>query len=297
MTLNAKLRQMTVYNKNLIFDLGAHEGEDTQYYLSRGFNVVAVEANPALAMKLREKFYQKISEDRLVIVEAAISDAETDYVTFYENKSSSVWGTVVKSFDDRNHSLGTSSKEIQVPTIKMKQLFQNYGVPYYIKIDIEGMDLHALKQMADEKYKPKYISIESEKVHFSKLVQEFEVLEALGYSSFQLVQQATVYKQKIPQNSHEGLRIEYKFQRGSSGMFGSDLPGIWLSKQNALQRYRIVFSLYKLIGDASLLRRIPFMNFCLRGAQRVIGIGLPGWYDTHATLEPKHETHLESNRT
>jgi len=284
---------MINYSKNLIFDLGAHKGEDTQYYLSRGFNVVAVEANPMLTKKLHETFQQQIAENRLVIVEAAISDAETDYVTFYDNETSSVWGTVVKNFNDRNHSMGATSREIQVPTIKMKELFQKYGVPYYIKIDIEGMDLYALKQMTNEKYKPKYISIESEKVNFSKLVEEFEILESLGYRKFKIVQQATVHKQKIPQDSIESAQTEYKFQRGSSGMFGSDLPGIWLSKQNALQRYRIVFLLYKLIGDTSIIRRVPFLSFCLRGAQRVLGIGLPGWYDTHAELETENETTVE----
>jgi hypothetical protein len=33
---------------NLIFDMGLHKGEDTDFYLRKGFDVVAFEANPFL---------------------------------------------------------------------------------------------------------------------------------------------------------------------------------------------------------------------------------------------------------
>jgi hypothetical protein len=36
----------------LVFDLGAHLGADTSYYLARGFRVLALEANPDLARRL-----------------------------------------------------------------------------------------------------------------------------------------------------------------------------------------------------------------------------------------------------
>jgi hypothetical protein len=34
---------------DLIFDLGMHNAADTKFYLDKGFRVVALEANPALA--------------------------------------------------------------------------------------------------------------------------------------------------------------------------------------------------------------------------------------------------------
>lgn len=39
---------------DLIFDLGMHHGHDSEYYLKKGFRVVAVEANPLLARKASE---------------------------------------------------------------------------------------------------------------------------------------------------------------------------------------------------------------------------------------------------
>jgi len=38
----------------LIYDVGAQLGEDTDFYLRKGFKVVAIEANPPLAEGLRE---------------------------------------------------------------------------------------------------------------------------------------------------------------------------------------------------------------------------------------------------
>ena len=38
---------------DLIYDVGFHHGEDTAYYLKKGFRVVAFEAHPRLAEKGR----------------------------------------------------------------------------------------------------------------------------------------------------------------------------------------------------------------------------------------------------
>ena len=38
--------------KGLIFDIGMNNGNDTDFYLAKGFHVVAVEANPFLALQL-----------------------------------------------------------------------------------------------------------------------------------------------------------------------------------------------------------------------------------------------------
>jgi hypothetical protein len=43
---------MTAVLKNLIYDVGMNDGNDTAYYLSRGFRVVAIEANPVLVEQL-----------------------------------------------------------------------------------------------------------------------------------------------------------------------------------------------------------------------------------------------------
>ena len=50
---------MTRYasRSRLILDLGMNNGDDTAYYLTRGFRVVALDANPALCEGARKRFH------------------------------------------------------------------------------------------------------------------------------------------------------------------------------------------------------------------------------------------------
>ena len=97
---------------DLVFDVGLHKGEDTEFYLEKGFRVVAFEADPDLAAHCRERFAAQLREGRLVIVEGAIVattpgiDAPRT-VTFYKNLDKSVWGTTQAAWADRNARLGT----------------------------------------------------------------------------------------------------------------------------------------------------------------------------------------------
>lgn len=278
------------YDPKLIYDLGLHMGEDTEYYLKRGFRVVAVEADKELVRKNQRKFKEYIKDGSLVIVYGAISDTLEDSIVFYKNPTVSVWGTVVESWAKRNAKLGADSIEVNVGVVRLNSLFEKYGIPYYLKIDIEGMDLIALKSLFQCPVKPKYVSLESEKVNFKKLVEEFEVLKDLGYDSFALVEQSTISRQKIPQNSTEGRIIEFKFKPGSSGLFGSDLGNFSLSKNQAIDCYLDIFKLYRVFGDDSIFTKIKFFRILKSILEKLIRKPLPGWYDTHAKLKNRTES-------
>lgn len=269
---------------NLIFDLGLHKGEDTDYYLKRGFRVVSVEADIDLVKLNQARFSEYLTNGKLNIIYGAISDTEESQITFYKNTKVSIWGTTVKSWALRNSSLGADSIEVTVSVVRLSDLFKEYGIPYYLKIDIEGMDLVALKTLLNFETRPKYISIESEKVEFSKLVEEFDVFEALGYNEFSLVQQSGLHKLKVPIGSTEGELIDYSFERGSSGLFGTDLQTEWVDREQAIRRYKAIFREYKLFGDNSIFK-LKFLRILRRIIQRVIRRPLPGWYDTHARIK------------
>jgi len=40
---------------DLIYDVGVHQGEDTDFYLKKGFRVVGIEANAALCKSVGER--------------------------------------------------------------------------------------------------------------------------------------------------------------------------------------------------------------------------------------------------
>jgi 16S rRNA A1518/A1519 N6-dimethyltransferase RsmA/KsgA/DIM1 with predicted DNA glycosylase/AP lyase activity len=52
------------FHEDLVFDIGAHRGEDTEYYLRRGFRVVSVECEPDNVAALRTRFSREITDGR-----------------------------------------------------------------------------------------------------------------------------------------------------------------------------------------------------------------------------------------
>ena len=59
---------------SIIFDIGMHRGEDTDFYLKKGFTVVGVEANPALVQECRKRFQSQIENGQLHIIDKAIAE-------------------------------------------------------------------------------------------------------------------------------------------------------------------------------------------------------------------------------
>ena len=268
---------------NLIFDVGMHKGEDTDFYIKKGFDVIGFEANPELIKYLKIKFEKEIKNKKLIIIEGAIVDKNfEDKVIFYKNKKNTVWGTIIKDWADRNAFDNAESEAIEVNSINFKECLAKYGVPYYMKIDIEGMDLFCCETLLQFDKKPKFISIESDKLDYDRLCSEIKLLEKLGYDKFKIIQQDGISKQKEKLPSREGKYLNYKFLEGSSGLFGNDLPGKWLSSYEAENKYQKIFNYYKIFGDNSFLRKFLLTKILLKIFRKITGIPTPGWYDTHA---------------
>lgn len=68
--------------QDLIFDIGLHRGQDTRFYLDKGFRVVALDANPGLCAAARQSFAAELALGQLHIVEAAFHARAGESVTF-----------------------------------------------------------------------------------------------------------------------------------------------------------------------------------------------------------------------
>ncbi len=278
----------TTKRDELIYDVGMHKGEDTDYYLKKGFRVIAFEADPKLAAYCREKFEKEIQNKQLKIIEGAIVDFSGnkkpgDTIHFFQNKGNTVWGTVLKKWAKRNEGFGTKSELITVKTINFSDYLEKYGIPHYLKIDIEGMDTVCLKALLGFQEKPDYISIESERISFQKLKGEFCLFKKLGYDKFQAINQMTVTKQKEPTNSTEGYYyINHSFTFGSTGLFGTDLHHKWKNKRQILNQYRYIFLGYNLFSEYGKLNKSRFKQPLLKIANLLSPTPVPSWYDTHA---------------
>ena len=266
---------------DLIYDVGAHRGEDAEFYLLKGFRVVAIEAVPALCDDIRTRLRSYLASGQLILINATITD-RAGPVTFFVNRTVSVFGTVCENWAKRNELFGAPSDKVSVSGLPFNDLVAQYGIPYYLKIDIEGSDILCLRALQSFTSRPKYVSIESATIRWVDAIEEFSVLRGLGYSRFKLIQQREVPKQRCPNPPAEGRYVDHRFEKGSSGLFGSELPGEWMSEREALRFYRYRFIRYRLVGGESPLWRWKYGQYIYSEyATRLLRLG---WYDTHAAI-------------
>jgi FkbM family methyltransferase len=124
---------------DLVFDIGAHVGNHVRALAAMGCRVVALEPQPDCARLLRGFF---ADPPRVVIVEAgagasrgraslAISD-RTPTVT----SIASAWRD--RRAQDPDFSGVRWNRRLEIATTTLDLLIEEYGVPAFVKIDVEG---------------------------------------------------------------------------------------------------------------------------------------------------------------
>jgi FkbM family methyltransferase len=279
-------------HSDLIYDVGFHHGEDTAFYLEKGFRVVAFEAHPLLAEKGRVLFADAARDGRFTMVEGAIIGA-ADWtagkreVPFYVNDDMTAVGSTDQSWTDRFAKRGATTRRVSVAAVDFVDCLRTLGVPHYMKIDIEGSDRFCLESLRHVAERPDFLSWELERIDISRAHSELDLLVSLGYDAFHIVQQSHVPRQKVPSPSREGSDCERRLQLDSSGLLGADLPADgWMDRVTTAATYHRNFALVRTCGDRSLLGRIPGMRRVLWSIETCTGLPLVGWTDTHARLAP-----------
>jgi FkbM family methyltransferase len=285
-------------DRSLVYDVGAHRGEDTEFYLQKGFRVIAIEANPNFCSEISERFSSYVETGKLIVLNVAVANASGP-IDFYIDNVVSVWGTTNLEWVRRNSRLGAGHvTKMSVRAERLADIMNEYGVPHYCKIDIEGNDFAALESLANVEEPPSFVSIESEKLNWNDLVEELKTFRQLGYKRYKIIDQTLVPLQKCPAPPREGAYVDFQFEGGSSGLFGDELPGDWMDFFDAIEAYKGIFRGYALHGDNGLFRgtTTPFhllgkIQQMLAGVRGQKGYKNPadifppaGWYDTHARL-------------
>lgn len=196
---------------NLVFDIGMFDAADTEYYLRTGARVIAVEANPALVTTASARLARDIDSGRLTLVHGAISDNGAPVkltLCGQDLGSSSIYADRLVG----RRPMG----EVEVPGIRMSDLFNRYGVPDYLKVDIEGSDHICVKALSTQ-MRPKYLSFEVGQ-------DDAELIghaAACGYRGFKVINQVNFQ----PLQHQRALlpRLVQKVRR----MVGGDPKRIW----------------------------------------------------------------------
>jgi FkbM family methyltransferase len=269
-----------ILDGQFIFDIGMHKGEDTAFYLSRGFNVVGVEANPQLVELLTNRFADEIKSGQLVIIPKAIAKV-AGKITFYINDSQSVWGSIDTEFVERNNLVGTRSRPVTVTTVTMAQIMQTFPEPHYVKIDIEGVDFVCLTSLLATEMRPAFVSIESSVTSpKGNWRDELKLLADNGYAQFKFIDQSKLSDLNGQTLQNEGSPIQYQYEQDSSGPFGDDTPGEWPTYEMA---YELAKKLNWQFKAYSRFSNTP--SIFVKAARMFKGIGKndpQSWYDLHA---------------
>ncbi len=215
----------------LVYDIGMHNGDDTDYYLKKGAKVIAIDADPDLCSLAKSRFAVEIAEGLLEIVNCAVSDQEGE-VDFFINEKTSVRSSLYV----RNRE---GHRKIRVSCRRLSGIFHEFGKPDFAKIDVEHYDHVILRELRISDCVPQHFSVEA---------HNFDVIRELlrtNHSKFRLVRGNTVARRfaKHQITSSSGL-ISHSFPNHSSGPFGEDLPEPWISAEAMVASWLVRGSLY-----------------------------------------------------
>src|SRR5512137_2825042 len=133
----------------LCFDIGAHLGSRSRAFLDLGARVIAVEPQPQCAAYLRKRWG---GERRFTLIPKAIG-AQPGIAALHINRMNPTISTLAPDSWRRAMAAAAAQREdwdhrVEVEVITLNLLIEEYGLPDFCKIDVEGFEEQALAGMS-----------------------------------------------------------------------------------------------------------------------------------------------------
>lgn len=208
----------------VIYDLGANNGDDTEYYLLKADRVVAVEANPDLCNLMRKRFAAEITDGRLEVLNCVITAAHEGPVDFWLHETNHELSTAEKPGPDAIRDFTRRT----LPGMPIARIVDDYGVPWYLKIDIQGSEKAILSAYLAH-FQPKFVSVEFTDPQLP------DMLVGYGYASFAIVDAGEIAGPVTIWNWQRRESSEHSFSARSTGPYGFDLRRKWMSVSDFLE--------------------------------------------------------------
>jgi len=132
---------------SLAFDIGANLGNRTEIFLELGARVIAVEPVPSTAQALSG---WQGNDPRFTLVQKAVGAVESSATMYVSNLSilSSMTPDWVEACKEQPHLRDASWSTITVDVTTLDRLIDQYGVPAFTKIDVEGFEVEVLQGLS-----------------------------------------------------------------------------------------------------------------------------------------------------
>jgi FkbM family methyltransferase len=133
----------------LIFDIGANGGNKAIIFSALASKVISVEHSPTAVHILKERFEHR---SNVVVVQSGVGE-EMGSHKFYMFGDVDAYNTFSPKWKDRLSTSDTTdtrprkdvTKTMEIPIVTLDELIRQYGIPAYIKIDVEGYKLNVIK--------------------------------------------------------------------------------------------------------------------------------------------------------
>lgn len=167
---------------DLVFDVGACQGEKSQRFLDAGAGkVVCFEPNPGnLEGFLKPELG---SNPRVVIEPCALGSEETTH-EFFPSPHGIGLGTCFRDWTVNSPIASRGDKwhpPIEVTMSTLDKMIEKHGLPQFCKIDVEGFELQVLSGLH---YKIPYLCFECIGSHWERHLKCIDHLLSLGYDGF-----------------------------------------------------------------------------------------------------------------
>ena len=170
---------ININKMNLIFDIGANSGNTVAHFITVANKVICFEPNPTLVNHLKNRF----TNNSIIIDKRGVSSKNGTQTFKIANEDtistlSEDWVTNSRFTGDYNWD-----NHIEIETVTLDSIIEEYGIPDYIKIDVEGYEYEILTSFT--KFLPNTLFAfefaEEQKYKINLILQH---LNKLGYDSF-----------------------------------------------------------------------------------------------------------------
>jgi FkbM family methyltransferase len=165
----------------LLFDIGANVGMWALNNYTSTTKIICVEASPTTFLTLKAN----TSGKNIECLNYAVSNSSESTVNFFES-SMNVLSTLDESWLNNPSSRffnRTSYKKIEVNSMTLDKLIEDYGIPDLLKVDVEGAENIVLKSLST---KVPLLCFEWAAEWNKKTVEAIEHLLILGYTQFHI---------------------------------------------------------------------------------------------------------------